>query len=165
MRSCDPRVPRLTLIQHTNDSSDLDTILTLVKQSFSFMEGRIDPPSSVNRLDIEGISDHCNSGEVWTFGVPIVACLFLKPKDDALYLGRLAVTENERGKGIGRKLIEHAEIRAGVHDKHFLELFTRIELTENHRLFAQYGFEKTDEVAHAGFARPTYIIMRKALTR
>jgi hypothetical protein len=44
-----------------------------------------------------------------------------------------------------------------------LRLETRIELEENHRLFAQWGFVRTAEASHPGFTRPTFIEMRKVL--
>ena len=45
-----------------------------------------------------------------------------------------------------------------------LELQTRIELTGNHAVFARLGFHETERTAHAGYARPTSITMRKALS-
>ena len=48
-----------------------------------------------------------------------------------------------------------------VHKKRFLELQTRIELTENHATFGALGFKKIAETAHPGYSRPTSITMRK----
>ena len=47
----------------------------------------------------------------------------------------------------------------------YLELDTRIELVENHDAFAAMGFVTTAERAHEGYDRPTFVTMRKQLTR
>lgn len=150
---------------HREEDEELGDILKLIQISFAYMEGRIDPPSSMQSLTISDISEHCYSGEVWSLGDPVVACMFLKFKSDALYIGKLAVSENQRGKGIARKMIELADRRAQVHNKNYLELFTRIELTENHLVFSKLGFKKVAEAAHSDYEQSTYIIMTKPVSR
>jgi len=154
-------IPRL----HKRNDAELSDILRLVQDAFAYMDGRIDPPSSMHSLTVSGIAEQCSSGEVWTLGNPIIACVFLTPKDDALYIGKLAVSENNQGRGIGKKLVDHACDRAIAHNKSALELYTRIELTENHKTFAKLGFEIVSESSHSGYAKPTYLIMRKAVSR
>ena len=44
-----------------------------------------------------------------------------------------------------------------------LRLETRIELVENHRIFAKWGFIRTAEGRHPEFTHPTFIEMRKTL--
>ena len=145
------------------ESDDLGDVLSLIQRSFAFMAGRIDPPSSMHRLTVDAIAEQCRDGEVWTLDDPIAACIFLSPKPDALYVGKLAVDDPQRGRGFARKLIRHAEIRALDLNLPALELETRIELKENHVAFGRMGFTKTAEGAHDGYDRPTFIIMRKPL--
>ena len=147
----------------TPESDALGDVLSLVQRSFAFMEGRIDPPSSMHRLTTDAIAQQCRDGEVWTLDNPIAACIFLSPKPEALYISKLAVDEPMRGRGLARKLIRHSEIRAHDLNLPALELETRIELTENHLAFDRMGFTKTAEAAHDGYERPTFIIMRKPL--
>ncbi len=149
---------------HRRDDEELGEILRLIQDSFAYLHQRVDPPSSMHHLTISEISENCCSGEVWTIGVPIIACMFLKLKDDALYIGKLAVSENERGRGVGKKMIDHAVGRAVVHNKNFLELYTRIELTENHLAFSKLGFKTITEASHPGYVKPTYLIMRKTVS-
>ena len=66
-----------------------------------------------------------------------------------------------RRRGVARRILQAAEALAREHARAFVELETRIELVENHATFAALGFAKTGESAHAGFARPTSITMRK----
>lgn len=148
-------------VRITADSSYIPTILELLQRAFAYMEPRINPPSSMHRLTVEKIKDHCVIGEVWAIGEPPKACVFFNTKGDHLYIGKLAVTEDMRGRGIAGQLIDLAEQRARSMGLSGLELQTRIELTENHVIFQRLGFTKTGENAHQGFDRPTSITMRK----
>ncbi|MEO0372069.1 MAG: GNAT family N-acetyltransferase [Pseudomonadota bacterium] len=145
------------------DSAAIPQVLSLVQRSFAFMEGRTDPPSSMHRLTEDAIAQHCRTGEVWTMDDPVTACIFLTLKPETLYVGKLAVDATMRGRGLARKLIQHAELRAHALNLSALEVEVRIELTENHRTFDRMGFVKTAEAAHEGYHRPTYFILRKPL--
>lgn len=143
-----------------------DAVLRLILDAFAFMEGRIDPPSSAHRLTVAGMAAQARTGAVWVIeeaGRP-VACLFTKPQGDALYLGKLAVAASHRGRGLARLLIATAEAEARARDLAWLELQTRIELTENHAAFARLGFAKAAETAHPGYDRPTSITLRRPLS-
>jgi GNAT superfamily N-acetyltransferase len=151
--------------KHQPNDPALKQILELIQSNFAYMDPLIDPPSSMHRLTIKKISNHCVDGEVWSIGTPPKACIFLKTKGDALYLGKLAVAKSARGTGLGKRLIQIAEDRTLFHGKSFLELETRIELVENHRIFEKLGFEKVEEGSHAGYERVTYIVMRKRVSQ
>jgi hypothetical protein len=43
-----------------------------------------------------------------------------------------------------------------------VELQTRIELVENHAIFAALGFVETARTAHKGYDRPTTLTFRKS---
>lgn len=141
----------------------LEDVLELIRRSFAAMEGRIDPPSSMHRLTLAALQDQCRKGEIWVAGTPPAACVFLTPRPDCLYLGKLAVDEAQRGSGLARALVELAATRARALDLPVLRLQTRVELTENHAAFASMGFCKTGETAHPGFDRPTSVTMEKPL--
>ena len=146
-------------VRHSPDDPALQQVLHLIRESFAYMDGRIDPPSSMHRLTLEALAAQCETGEVWSLGAPPVACVVLTVKPRALYLGKLAVAEAMRGQGLARQLVELAVERARVRGRARLELQTRIELVENHRAFAALGFEKAGETAHPGFDRPTSVTM------
>ncbi len=151
-------------VRHLSTDAMLPQILDLIRNSFAYMDTRIDPPSSVHKLRIDDIAEQCKSGEVWSIGDPPQACMLLKLKAESLYIGKVAVAEEQRGKGFARQLIALAQERARVLDLPFLELETRIELVENHAIFTKLGFKKTRTVAHMDYARPTYIVMRKRVS-
>lgn len=141
---------------------DWAAIHSLLTEAFAFMEGRIDPPSSLGKLDPAGLAGKAAQEIVLIAEAPELAgCLFARAEPDRLYLGKLAVRPARQGLGIGRALIAAAEreaIRLGLAE---LELQTRIELSENHAAFTALGFQRVGETAHPGFDRPTSVTMRK----
>jgi GNAT superfamily N-acetyltransferase len=144
---------------------DPTALLALIRESFAYMEGRIDPPSSMTRLTPDSICEHLGKGEIWTLGAPTApeACIFLTPDPPALYLGKLAVAATARRKGYGRALVTHAETRARTLGFDRITLQSRIELTENHTAFRHLGFTKIAVTAHPGYTRPTSITFEKRL--
>lgn len=138
-------------------------ILGLIQTEFAFMDGRIDPPSSMHALTAETIATHARTGEVWAMGRPPVACVFLTPKPQVLYIGKLAVAATHRGKGLARQLITLASTRARALHLPALELQTRVELTENQATFRALGFSEVARTAHPGHDRPTSITFRRAV--
>lgn len=142
---------------------DWTALLALIRGAFAYMDGVIDPPSSMHRLTVEDIARQAEAGEVWAIGVPLVACMFLTIKGDWLYLGKLAVAGDQRGKGLARGLVDCAMRRAADLGLRGVELQTRIELTANHATFAAMGFVETGRSAHAGFDRATTLTFRRAL--
>ncbi len=150
-------------VQHTprrlTGDEPMGPILNLVRAAFAYMDGVVDPPSSVHRLTAEEIARAAREGEVWVLeelGRPL-ACLFLTPKPGRLYIGKLAVAESHRRKGLARQLLTHAEARARALGLPVLEMQSRVELTGNHAAFMAMGFARTGETAHPGFDRPTSV--------
>lgn len=141
---------------------DASWILELIQRVFIAHDGRIDPPSSMHRMSVADVEAQIAEREVWVVGQE--ACLFLTPQVDALYLGKLAVTQDARGKGYARSLIDQATSRAQALGKPRLRLQTRVELTENHAIFRALGFEKTGTKSHPGFDRPTSVSFEKPIT-
>jgi GNAT superfamily N-acetyltransferase len=133
----------------------------LLRAEFAYMDGRVDPPSSMSRLAVAELAS--GPGEVWVIGTPPVACVVLTPKRESLYIGKLAVATVERGKGFARALIDQAAARATELGLSMLELETRVELTENHRTFELMGFVEFDRTAHSGYDRVTTIKYRRAV--
>lgn len=152
---CDVMTPRLV-----TDPALWPTILALLHEAFAYMEGRIDPPSSLYSLTGDDLSRQAETGEIWIIGAP-VACVFLTPKPGALYIGKLAVAAKCRGQGLARQLIDRAEERARRMGLPALELQTRVELVENQAAFRKLGFLEVGRTAHQGFDRPTSITYRR----
>ncbi|WP_294608674.1 GNAT family N-acetyltransferase [Roseovarius sp.] len=146
-------------------SDDFAALHALLTRCFAYMQGRIDPPSSLNRLTVDGLREMAENREVWVMEDQArpIACMILTPRPDTLYLGKLAVDSNQRGKGLARALVEHALHRAERLGLESVTLETRIELVENHATFGALGFRRIAETAHPGYDRPTSITMTRSL--
>ena len=145
--------------------SDWSGLHRLLTDCFSYMDGRIDPPSSLTRMTPDGLQQKAQD-EVLVVVVHedrLVAAGFLRDSADTIYLSKLAVEPAFRKKGILRSMIRIAEALAQERGKTHLELETRIELIENHRTFGALGFIKTGETSHDGYSRPTSVTMRKPI--
>ncbi|WP_432759505.1 GNAT family N-acetyltransferase [Defluviimonas salinarum] len=164
VKLCDGLPVHRTPRRLTGDE-DMAPVLNLLHAAFAYMEGVIDPPSSLHRLTVEGVARQARAGEIWVLddaGAP-VACLFLTPEPERLYVGKLAVADVFRGAGLARQLMLLAEERARALGLGRLELQSRVELAANHAAFEAMGFERTGETAHEGYDRPTSFTFTRLL--
>ncbi|MCO4823648.1 MAG: GNAT family N-acetyltransferase [Amylibacter sp.] len=145
---------------------DWHAILAVLHSCFAYMDARINPPSSLHELTPKDIQRHAKDEIlllVFDAAQSPIACTFLTDKPDCLYLGKLAVHPKHRGKGIAQALIDKSTEHAKSLGHSKLRFQTRIELTENHAIFAHFGFIKTATGIHAGFSQPTEITMEKQI--
>jgi ribosomal protein S18 acetylase RimI-like enzyme len=144
------------------EGEDWAQLMVVLYAAFAGMEGRIDPPSSLLRMQVSDLPEIAKSAEIWVIGTPIVATVTLTARPGALYIGKLAVVPDQQGRGLARRLVALAECQARALGLAELMLETRVELVENHALFRHLGFVETARRAHAGFDRPTTVEFRKA---
>lgn len=147
--------------QHIPGDPALAQVLQLLQGCFAYMDARIDPPSSLSRLTLADVEQHCRQHEVWSVGVPPHACVFFQASADALYLGRLAVASAQRNNGLAAAMVDLADARARDMGLGQIELKVRVELQENQRLFERMGFVLHRHGRHEGYAKTTYFLMRK----
>ena len=143
---------------------DADAFLALLHAAFAYMGNRIDPPSSLHRLTPQTIRDFASDNVLLAIldaNKSPLACLFVTKNPDHLYLGKWAVHPDHQGKGYARALLNWVEAQPG--NAQYIELETRIELTENHAYFQRQGFAITGETRHPGYTRTTGLTMRKPL--
>ncbi len=154
-------------VRRAGAAEDWAAIRALVAGAFSYMEGRVDPPSSIARWTPEIFAAEaagCAAFLIEAEGRP-VGYVSTKVEGEDLYLGKLAVDGAWRGRGLGRALVEAAEDEAMRRGLCGLSLQTRIELAENHAAFAAMGFARSGESAHEGYDRPTSVWMRRPSPR
>ncbi|SPF80202.1 GNAT family N-acetyltransferase [Pseudoprimorskyibacter insulae] len=153
----------MTPYQVPGGYGDWEALLALILDSFAYMDGVIDPPSSAHRLTPASMAQKARDEHLYLVGAPPVACAFFRPEPDALYVGKLAVSPAYQRQGLGAALMAEGEALARRLGLPKLRLETRVELTGNHAAFARMGFVKIAEKAHAGFDRATSITMEKTL--
>jgi GNAT superfamily N-acetyltransferase len=143
--------------------SDFGALHALLTEAFAPMAGRIDPPSSLTSMSVEDVVRKAAAEDLFLIRdrERPMACLFAAPRGESYYLGKLAVAQDMRGRGLARGVIEAAGARARSLGLRDLELQTRVELTENHAVFVALGFRETGRTCHPGYARPTSVRFRK----
>lgn len=146
------------------EGEDWAQLMVVLRAAFAGMEGRIDPPSSLARMQVADLPEIAKTAEIWVIGRPIVATVTLTARAGALYLGKLAVVPDQQERGFARQLIALAEMRAAALGLPELMLETRVELAENHAFFQHLGFVETARRAHAGFDRMTTVEFRKKVS-
>ena len=127
-------------------------VLALVQNAFAYMEARTGHPSPAARLTPKRLVEDAALGPVFLIEAAQqpIACLFCRPSRDvkgAMYIGRLAIAETYRSKGLARILVDAAEDAARTDNAHALTLDTSVMLTELHDIFQTFGFEivETDQ--------------------
>ena len=145
-------------------TEDMSGVLGLLHQAFAYMDGVIDPPSSLHRMSLHDLKRDAEGNELWVIdagpGSTPVACMILTDKGNTLYLGKMAVADSHRGQGLGRVMIAHAAARAQALGVPSITLQTRVELEANHETFRRFGFEEIGRTAHEGYDRPTSVTFR-----
>lgn len=147
--------------------ADANLLSELIMAAFSAYPMSLNPPSGALKETPDAIreklADH--GACIAVIGDTPVGCVLYTPEPgNALYLGRLAVHPDWRGRGIARTLVAYVEDEARRRGFDRLRLSVRIALTDNHRLFAACGFVEVGREAHAGFSEPTMIKMEKRLS-
>lgn len=141
------------------------SVLAVIREAFAAQGAATDPPS--NALAETEASLAARLARGGGAGIrregALVAVVLWEREGDALVLGRLAVRPGFRRQGLAAALIEAAVAAARAAGCVRLRLGTRVELTENHRLFARAGFRETGRTAHPGYARPTSVTLERWL--
>jgi predicted N-acetyltransferase YhbS len=156
-----------TVVLRTAGAGDAAVLAATIAAAFEQYRGRLVPESGAFRETADAISRELTAGSdaiIAEQDSDALGCVMIKPVDDDLYFGRLAVAPWARGRGIARRLVKAVEDEAHRRGLAGVRLGVRIALTENQRRFTSLGFVETSREAHPGFDHPTSISMRKALS-
>jgi GNAT superfamily N-acetyltransferase len=141
------------------DVSRAAELLALVHAAFGGLE--IQPPSSVLKETAAGFAARLASETCFVIESDsrLIASVFCIRQGDALYIGRLAVAPEWRGKRLATALIEAAKEEARrIGAKHII-LKVRVALASNVVLFRRHGFAIVAEETQAGYPAPTSYVM------
>jgi GNAT superfamily N-acetyltransferase len=99
--------------------------------------------------------------DLWEEGGELLALIETIPETDHLLIENLAVRPEAQGRGLGGRLLRHAEVLARSSGLGELRLYTNALFTGNIVFYARRGFEEThrEEVAPGSIA----VFMRRPL--
>jgi ribosomal protein S18 acetylase RimI-like enzyme len=91
----------------------------------------------------------------------LVGVVVLRITDDGFLIDNVAVHPSRQGSGLGRMLLEHAEVAARRAGFDSVYLYTHEKMTENLALYARIGYVEYERRSEGEFAR---VFLRKQLT-
>lgn len=83
----------------------------------------------------------------------LTGLLVLRPRGDHLLVDNIAVHPDVQGRGLGGRLLAHAERRAAQLRLLEIRLYTNEAMTENLGFYAEHGYEETHRAEQEGFRR------------
>jgi len=93
-------------------------------------------------------------------GSKVVGAIVLKVTDEGFYLDNVAVRPSVKGKGVGRLLLELADVEALRQGYKSIYLATHELMTENRALYTRIGYVEYDRRVVNGYPR---VFFRKVL--
>ncbi|SFW45051.1 GNAT family N-acetyltransferase [Amycolatopsis australiensis] len=114
---------------------------------------------------LEEVRDWTKTWSVWVLrdGHRLVGAVRARLDGDRWELGRLMVAPDLAGRGLGRRLLEHAEAQAPAEARRFA-LFTGARSTRNITLYQRAGYRLTDAAAAGGHIRGA-VYLEKPVTQ
>ena len=109
------------------------------------------------------LRDHApmiEAGTLWVAGDPVAGVITLLRTGDTLLIENLAVRPSAQGTGVGRALMDFAELQATRLGVTRLALYTHVVMTENQAIYRHLGYRETERKTVNGYHR---VFMEKAL--
>ncbi|MEM7211091.1 MAG: GNAT family N-acetyltransferase [Pseudomonadota bacterium] len=131
---------------------DADAIQRIVACAYGPLAERMDKPPMPMLDDYpariaEGVVD------VLTEGDNLLGMIILVDQPDALMLENVAVAPEAQSRGVGRRLIDHAEAEARRRGHPRIRLYTHATMVENQRMYAHLGYIETTRGEDEGYDR------------
>jgi GNAT superfamily N-acetyltransferase len=129
--------------------ADATAITELVAAAYRHYEpliGRTPLPMLVHYA--EAVREH----EIWILEADgeLVGVIELEPRPDQLWVENVAVMPAWQGRGLGRRLLHHAEDEARRHGIGALGLLTNERYLDNIAMYTRHGYRETHRVPHRG---------------
>ena len=87
----------MRVLEAPPEFADWSALLLLLQSAFAYMDGRIDPPSSLHRMGVEQLRAKARQETLIlaTEGDALVGCAFAEVRSDCVYVSKVAVTAAE----------------------------------------------------------------------
>jgi ribosomal protein S18 acetylase RimI-like enzyme len=135
--------------------ADVEALTALADAAYAVYVPRMGRPPGPKVADYAAA---VREAETWVLAGPegVLGLLVLYPEDDHLLLENVAVRPGEQGRGLGRRLLEHAERRAIAHGLPEVRLYTHETMVENQAMYVRHGYVETDRRGDDGLRRVFY---------
>ena len=138
----------LSALRQAGDE-DAPAIRTLVRAAYEHYEPLI------GRTPLPMLTDYAvavREHVVWVAeeGDRIIGVLELDLRDDHLWVENVAVAPDQQGRGIGRRLLRHAEDEARRQGRREIQLLTNERYVANIAMYTRYGYRETHRQPHLG---------------
>lgn len=133
-------------------ATDADAIERIVADAYRPLAERMDKPPMPMLEDYparigEGVVDVIEDQGM------VLGMIILVDQPGALMLENVAVAAEAQGRGVGRKLIDHAEAEARRRGHDRIRLYTHVTMVENQRMYAHLGYVETTRGEDEGYDR------------
>ena len=133
-------------------ATDADAVERIVADAYRPLAERMDKPPMPMLEDYparisEGVVDVIEDQGV------VLGMIILVDQPDALMLENVAVGSQAQGRGVGRRLIDHAEAEAVRRGHGLIRLYTHVTMVENQRMYAHLGYVETTRGEDEGYDR------------
>ncbi|MBI4671535.1 MAG: GNAT family N-acetyltransferase [Chloroflexi bacterium] len=149
------------------NGQDAETIVRVLHAAFAEYRGVLNPPSGAHNESVASVRARMQTAR-WVLAETAVerrtvGCVLYEPHTEFMYLGRLAVLPEFRGRGIGNALIEYVEKKARQAGYTRVRLGVRVVLDAMRAAYERRGYRFVEAHAHEGFETPTYVMLEKEL--
>lgn len=99
----------------------------------------------IGRTPLPMLDDHAaaiRDDEVWVVDIDgsVVGVIELVPREDHLWVENVAISPAHQGRGLGRRLLRHAEDEARRHGLAEIRLLTNERYTANIAMYLRHGY-------------------------
>ena len=131
---------------------DTESVRDVVRAAYAHYLPRIGKPPGPM---LDDYAQRIADGQAWVLedAGRIAGILVLEEGADGFLLDNIAVLPECQGKGLGRSLIEFAEVEARRRGYREIRLYTHALMTENIALYRRIGFVGTHRVSEKGYDR------------
>lgn len=136
----------------------LPDALGCIHKAFAEYRDSLVPPSAALNETVASLGRRLADGAVFLAedgDGTVLGAVCAERKGDAVYLDRLAVLPEARGRGAAAALVAAVEAFAAEAGAARITLGVRLALPGNIRMFERLGYAETGREAHPGFDRPT----------
>lgn len=138
-------------------AADLPSVQKVVREAYEKYLPRMDkPPAPLLRDYRSAVA----GGTLWVTGNPVSGLINLTRTGDSLLIENVAVRPCAQGAGLGRRLMDFAELQATRLELARVTLYTNEVMTENHAIYAHLGYREVNRLVEEGYRR---IYLEKSL--